>query len=235
MKTSGLRYRSPRKFTWWQRIQLFIFPPVVAFLFKRLVRTCAFDVYHEERLWDCIDQQQGVILAFWHEYLGLAACQFEDFPTAHTLTSFSFDGEMAARTVSWFGLKSLRGSSSTGALGALRQLESAAKQGCYVGWTLDGPKGPRRCAKAGVAYLSARTNLAVLPNAYAISRAWRLPSWDRFPIPKPFSRIICAFGPVVPPPADTSSEAIEQTRAAVETALNQLQLEIEEELGEWRK
>jgi len=223
VKTSGLRYRSPRKFTWWQRIQLFVVPPAVAFLFKRLIHTCSFEVRHEEHFWDCVDRQRAIIVGFWHENLGLAACHFEDFPGAHTLTSFSFDGEMAARTVARFGLKSLRGSSSQGALGALRQLESALHQGCYLGWTLDGPKGPRRCAKAGVAYVSARTGMTVVPNAYAVSRAWRLPSWDRFLIPKPFSRIICAFGPPIPPPTDAGPEAIEQTRAAVETALNQLQ------------
>ncbi len=232
MKRAVLKYGSPRSFSPWQRLQLAVLPPVIAFSFKCLARCCRFEVRGKHQLWDAVAQRGGIICAFWHEYLGLGACHHRDTPTAHTLTSYSFDGELAARTVAHFGLKSLRGSSSRGGVDALRQLESAAKTGCLVGWTLDGPRGPRRQAKAGAAYLAARTGLPIIPNAYALDKAWRMRSWDRFAIPKPGARIIVAFGPPIDPPPDTSAAAIEDTRLLVERSLNQLHEAIERELGE---
>ena len=150
----------------------------------------------------------------------------------HTLTSYSFDGELAARTVARFGLKSLRGSSSRGGTDALRQLETAANLGCLIGWTLDGPRGPRRIAKAGAAYVAARTGLPIVPNAYALSKCWRFNSWDRMSLPKPGARIICRYGAPIAPPPNTSSTAVEETRVAIETALNRLHAEIEQEVDD---
>jgi hypothetical protein len=100
--------------------------------------------------------------------------------------------------------------------------------GINIGFTLDGPRGPRRAAKSGVAILAARTQVPILPNAFAASAAWRLRSWDRFVVPKPFSRILCAYGPPIAPPADESAESIEAKRLEVEAALNTLQTELDE-------
>ncbi len=104
--------------------------------------------------------------------------------------------------------------------------------GCIVGWTLDGPRGPRREAKAGIAYVAARTGFPIIPNAFAVSKSWRLNSWDRMPIPKPGARIICSFGAPIDPPPDTSAAAIEKTRMEVESALNRLHADIEREAGD---
>src|SRR5690606_15894263 len=100
-------------------------------------------------------------------------------------------GELAARIVTHFDLRAVRGSSSRGGADALNQLQQAMALGAGVGFTLDGPRGPRRKAKLGAAIIAARTGAIIVPNAFAVSRAWRLRSWDRLPIPKPFSRVLC--------------------------------------------
>jgi len=230
VKPPGLQYESPRRFSLWQRAQLAVIPPVVAIAYKRLAAMCVFDMRDKEHFWNTYHHQGRILIAFWHEYLGLAACHFAGFPGAHTLTSYSFDGEMAARTVARFDLKSLRGSSSRGGVAALSQLQAAAEQGMSLGWTLDGPRGPRRKAKGGIAYLAAQTGMPIVPNAYALSSCWRLKSWDRFAIPKPGARILVAFAPPIAPPADTSRDAIEATRREVEEALNTLHAALEAEL-----
>ncbi len=230
MKPASLQYESPQGFSLWQRTQLAVVPPLVAFAYKRLAAMCAFDVRDKEHFRHTYHSQGRVLIAFWHEYLGLAACHFAGFPGAHTLTSYSFDGEMAARTVACFGIKSLRGSSSRGGVAALSQLQTAAEQGMSLGWTLDGPRGPRRKAKGGVAYLAGQTGMPIVPNAYAISKCWRLNSWDRFAIPRPGARILVAFAPPIPPPPDTSRESIEATRQEVEQSLNALHSVLEAEL-----
>ena len=231
MKHPALKYGSPYHFTPWQRIQLFFLPPIMAFGLKRLVRLCTFEIRGEEHFWRTYEDEGRVLCAIWHESLGLAGYHHQGI-RGYTLTSYSFDGELAARTVSWFALGAVRGSSSRGGSDALEELEKALELVPEVGWTLDGPRGPRRVAKPGIAILAARAGISITLNAYAMSRCWRLNSWDRFPIPKPFGHIICAFAPPIPPPANESPEAIEATRRAVETALNTLHKEIEKELGD---
>ncbi len=232
MKSTALTYTSPKQFSVWQRVQLAVLPPALANSFKGLSRLCDWEVRDKHYIWDTVFEHGGILCAFWHECLGLAASHHQYTPTVHTLTSYSFDGELAARTVARFGLLSLRGSSSRGGMEALKQLRAAVDMGCLVGWTLDGPRGPRREAKPGIAYVAAKTGMPIVPNAYALSKCWRVPSWDRFPIPKPGARIISAFGPPIAPPREVSSEAIEKTRIEVETALNMLHKTIEQELGD---
>src|SRR5690606_3081217 len=107
----------------------------------------------------------------------------------HTLTSYSYDGELAARAIEPFGIHAVRGSSSRGGREALEQLEAALRIGVTIGITLDGPRGPRRVSKPGVAILSGRTGVPVIPLSLGSPSGWRMRSWDRMLIPKPFSRI----------------------------------------------
>ena len=226
----GLRYTSPYAFSARQRAALSIFPPMVATGLKALVRTCRVEVRNTQH-WDALLRSHGrAIVAFWHESMALAACHYRN-SGAHTLTSYSYDGELAARVVRHFGLLALRGSSSKGGSESLDDLVGALEQIQAVGFTLDGPRGPRRVAKAGIAVLAARTGVPVLPHAFVVQPAWRLRSWDRFPVPKPCARIVSAFGPPVAPPDDSTPEAVESARLQIEGALNRLHGELESELG----
>ena len=53
------------------------------------------------------------MLAIWHETLFMACWGFRN-TGGHTLTSYSFDGELAARLVHRVGMEAVRGSSSRG-------------------------------------------------------------------------------------------------------------------------
>ncbi|MCC6699633.1 MAG: lysophospholipid acyltransferase family protein [Candidatus Hydrogenedentes bacterium] len=170
------------------------------------------------------------ILAFWHEVLPLALWT-QRGTGYHTLTSYSYDGELAACVVKHFGLAALRGSSSRGGSQALRQLELALEMGITIGFTLDGPRGPRRVSKPGIAVLAARSGLPVVPLVLAVERAWRMRSWDRLVVPKPFARIHCIFGEPIPPPVDESKDEVERMRLLVERDLNARQQALEKELG----
>lgn len=222
----GLQYDSPYTFSTKQKLALAVLPPVLAFSLMALVATCR----KEERgtvPWEVLlERHSRVIMAFWHESTGLAACRYPH-KGWHSLTSYSYDGEFAARVVRWFGSRAVRGSSSRGGSEALASMAAALEHVPVLGFTIDGPRGPRRVAKPGVAILAARTRTPIVPHAFAVGPAWHLHSWDHFPIPKPFARIVHACGPPIPPPADESPEAIEATRLAVETELNRLHASIE--------
>ncbi len=230
MKLPGLKYGSPCTFSFSQKIQLAILPPVVAYALRALYLLNRVEVRHGEYYEELLAREGHGILAFWHECMGLAACHHcaRNF---HGLTSYSFDGEMAARVINWQGSEAVRGSSSKGGSIGLHELEKALEFVAIVGLTLDGPRGPRRVAKPGEAILAARSGVSILPNAYALTRAWRLHSWDRCAIPKPFGRIICAYGEPIPPPVSDAPDEVEKTRRLLEERLNALHAEIELELG----
>ena len=51
--------------------------------------------------------------------------------------------------------------------------------------TPDGPHGPRRRMAPGPIYLASKLGLPLVLMGYAYDRPWRLPSWDRFAVPRP--------------------------------------------------
>ncbi|HOQ31055.1 MAG TPA: lysophospholipid acyltransferase family protein [Candidatus Hydrogenedens sp.] len=222
MRLPDIPYDSPYTFSRKQKIALTILPPVISFFLKNLFALCEWTVFDKEEYVDRTMETEGrVLIAFWHEHMAFGAHLFQG-THYHTLTSYSYDGELAARIVHRFGLEAVRGSSSKGGSDALKGLQKALEnQGC-VGWTLDGPKGPRRVAKPGIAVLSARTKTPIVPMTAIVSKCWRLNSWDCFPVPKPFSKIYVSFGPIIPPPSSEEEHQIENTRREVENALNTL-------------
>jgi hypothetical protein len=189
------------------------------------------EVRHEDRFRDALGHNGHVIIAFWHECIAMGLWHYRG-SGYHTMTSYSYDGELAARTVRRLGARAVRGSTSAGGRGALRELEKAMVQVEGVGITPDGPRGPRRVAQPGAAILAARTQTPIIPHAIATTSAWRLRSWDRFMIPKPFAKVIHVYGEPVPPPPDESREAIESTQAEMERALNAVHHEVEQELDQ---
>lgn len=230
MSQPGLDYQSPLTFTFRQRAVLAGGSFLIAGAYKTLCATCREEDRDHERLQHFTAAGQHVLLAIWHETLGLAAWHHRN-TGFHTLTSYSFDGELAARVVRRFGLYALRGSSSRGGHEALRQMQRAAETVPAIGLTLDGPRGPRRVAKPGAAILAIRTGLPIIPQAFAASPCWRMRSWDRLLVPKPFARLVTVLGEPIYPPPKGEPKAIERLRAEVETTLNRLQTTLEHELG----
>lgn len=225
MKIPGIVYTSPEKFSLGQRAALAIMPRAVASALYGLFKTCRWDIRNHAILKDLERSGRHVLLAFWHESMGMAGYHYRG-SGYHTLTSYSYDGEIAARVVACFGIHAVRGSSSRGGGMAVEQLTEVLRH-ATVGFTLDGPRGPRREAKPGIAVLSVRAGVPVLPVAFAPVRCKRLHSWDQFPVPHPFSRIICAYAPPIEPTTDTSREGIEAFRQHIETELNALHASIE--------
>jgi lysophospholipid acyltransferase (LPLAT)-like uncharacterized protein len=225
-----LDYSNPQSFSLTQRIQLSVTAPLLAGAYKLLCRTGHVQICNKERFDRALDLKGRLLVGFWHEHLGLAAWFYRG-TGYHTLTSYSFDGEIAARVVSRFGLLALRGSSSRGGRKALGEMRKALDLSQVVGLTLDGPKGPRRVAKPGAAMLAVGTNTPILPNAFLAVPCWQLNSWDRFSVPKPRALLVWAHGEPVYPSEGNMAEAVRDTQLRIEQSLNNLCNEIEQEFG----
>ena len=226
----GLRYSSPHTFSFKQRLILKTVPPLAGLALKALTATCRYEIRDAPHFDRTVAEQGHAIIAAWHEGFVLGLPMYRN-SGIHSLASLSFDGELAACLLRQFGLLALRGSSSRGGREGLHSLATALEHIPVVGFTLDGPRGPRRIAKPGIAVLSARSKTAVVPQAFSASKVWRLNSWDRFMVVKPGAHIVSRYGAPIPPPDDESDTSIERMRALVEQRLNELHEELDEELG----
>lgn len=231
MKLPELTYRSPNTFTRKQRIQLALLPPAIVGLLRAILFTCPRQTRGQHYLDETLAQHGHAILAIWHEATAYAL-YLHSGSNFHAASSFSFDGELAARLTHQFNVECVRGSSSKGGAEVLRELEKAIPLVGCVGLTMDGPRGPRRHAQPGLAILSARTGVPVVPLAFAISKSWRLRTWDRMAVPKPFAKLLYGYAPPIAPAPNTEREAIDAKRLEIERSLNHLHEELEAELGD---
>lgn len=165
---------------------------------------------------------QPVIFAFWHNRMFLMSYFYRRFLPGRRgvcLVSASQDGEMIALVLGRFGLKAVRGSSSRRGKEAFRELTDNLKEGWDVAITPDGPRGPCYQAHIGVVGLAALSGSQLVPVSYDLAWKFRLPSWDRFIIPIPFS--ICSLH--LGKPMSVASLSEDKT---LEQARNQLEIEL---------
>jgi hypothetical protein len=194
-----------------QRLALAVVPPLAALLIRLLGMTLRYEDRAEAGVMPGYAIPGPTVFAFWHRSLLACAHRFRGLDIA-ILISPSFDGELIARTVELLGFRAVRGSSSRGGAAGLRGMVLAYQAGYPCAFTADGPRGPAFVAKAGVAQLAQSVG-AWVGCFYALpERAWELRSWDRFLIPKPFSRVVLIWPAHVP--------AEEMTVAAVQAALD---------------
>jgi len=203
-------------FTRTQRLTLAIVPRLAAFLIRVLGATLRYeDVFAPNGTLGHVIPGP-VVYAFWHRSLLTCAHRFRNLGIA-ILISPSFDGELIARTVEHLGFFPVRGSSSRGGALGLRNMQLAYQAGHRCAITADGPRGPAMILKPGAVQLARLVEAPWIGAFYALpQRAWTLNSWDRFLIPKPFSRVVFSW------PAHTPNAAsLDQTQAALQTALEQ--------------
>ncbi|MEK7369100.1 MAG: lysophospholipid acyltransferase family protein, partial [Planctomycetota bacterium] len=132
-----------------------------------------------------------------------------------------------ARVIKNMGFGVVRGSSTRGGAGAMINMVKEAENGRFLAVTPDGPRGPREAAQSGIIFLAKKTGLPILPIGLGYSNCWRLPSWDGFRIPKPFSRVVLAFGEPIRIPPELREEELEDCRRKLEKSLNSLSAEAE--------
>lgn len=155
---------------------------------------------------------QPYLLCVWHGQM-LGAIWANRFRGITAMASLHGDAEIIARLMKRWGYGFVRGSSSQGGREALVQAIDLLKQGTTFAFTPDGPRGPRGVPKAGLLVASMRSGVPIICIRSEISRAWRMGSWDRFAIPKPFARIRLTYSdPWVAPDASEASVAELQRR-----------------------
>ena len=199
-----------------------------SFLIRGLGRTLDFHFRYDEPAVDPeVARRLGkrYIYAFFHEVM-LFPAYYWNWPEMHILISDHRDGEMITQVVKRLGFGVVRGSTTRGGARALREMTMRIDQGnlCV---TPDGPRGPRRHVHQGLAYLASRTGLPVVGAGMAFQDPWRAKSWDRFCVPRPYSKAACVTPAPVFVPPDADRDTLEDCRAEIERRMQTASLEAE--------
>ncbi len=173
-------------------------------------------VLGEDRYNELREQNKPVIILVWHGKIFIAPYFFRRRGIM-PLVSPSEDGEIIAQIVARWGYKVLRGSSSHSIIRAWGEMRAELKRGGEVIIVPDGPRGPRRKMKPGALKLAQETGAYLIPFTFTSSRKKSLDSWDRFLIPKPFSRIVVIYGEPFSVKSDLSDEEFEREWLKIES------------------
>ena len=181
-----------------------------------------YDVRVDPARADCGGQK---IYIFWHEYI-----LFPIFLRGHCnlamLLSRHRDADILSRVAYHLGFEFVRGSTNRGGVAALRELLRKGRQ-MHLTITPDGPRGPRRKLAPGAIFLASRLELPLVVMGYGFDRPWRFHSWDRFALPRLFSRARAMVSPEIMVPRNLDREGLEHYRQRIEDLLNRLTTEAE--------
>lgn len=208
------------RFTLSQRIVLAVVPRIVWALYSLWGRTWRFEVIAEEGVTPVPDGVKSPlgIFCFWHQCV-LPCTVYFRASRAVIIVSQSFDGELITRILQLFGYDTVRGSSSRGGRDGLMGLKSTLEAGRTAIFTADGPRGPIHQSKMGPIKLGQLSGAPVGVFHLEPEHAWVLSSWDRFLIPKPFTRICVSWAKGMTIPADLSADQFEPRRQELDAAL----------------
>jgi lysophospholipid acyltransferase (LPLAT)-like uncharacterized protein len=162
---------------------------------------------------------QRYIYLMWHEYLIFGAylrggCGLTVLASRHR------DGQLMADIAARLGWNTIAGSSTRGGVAAVVRM--LKKTEGHLSLTPDGPRGPRRTMAMGAIFLASRSGMPLVCSGHGYDRAWRVNSWDRFAIPRPFSRARAVSAAPIFVPPDLDREGLEHYRRQVEATMQGL-------------
>ncbi|WP_200762696.1 lysophospholipid acyltransferase family protein [Nitrosophilus alvini] len=164
-----------------------IFPSLGYLIIKGIYLTCKKEYVIKGDM-----PNEPFIAALWHGELLMQPYLYKKVrkkPKIACMISEHFDGEIIAGIIRYFGFESIRGSSTRGSVKVLLKAIKKMREGYDIAITPDGPKGPRHSVADGIIAISKKADAYIVPFRYKASSYWQLKSWDRFIIPKPFSKL----------------------------------------------
>lgn len=209
--------------------------PLVRFLVRTIWATLHIERIGVENALALVDQKRPFIPCYWHQRQFVCVKTMLELQKRGLKTGFlvspSRDGEIAARLLGSLDVQILRGSATRTGAQAMRDLFRAITvDGLSPIMTPDGPKGPIFVFKPGTIVMAKLSGAPIVPMNFAAKRAWELGSWDRFLLPKPFTRVVVAVGEPRFIPKSTPESEIEPICREMEATLAELEKVAQEKL-----
>jgi len=167
----------------------------------------------------------GFVGALWHQRLFGVGVFFARLKPA-IMISQSRDGDLIANAVALMGYRPIRGSSTRGGKAALEEIRGLPP-GRVIGHIVDGPRGPAEVVKSGLIRIAQKSGSPIISLIVSPEKKWTFKSWDKFMIPKPFSRIIIRMGTPLWVDPDVDNTCFEEKRRSVESEMKKLHQELD--------
>jgi hypothetical protein len=231
-KPASARPRRPRRP--WARLRIAALAFLARWLYG-LVRATIRPVIAEEEareVYAAFERNERVIIAFWHGQLTMMQAAYRGKAAGICIqVSQHGDGEIIARAVRPYGIRTARGSASRGAISSLRSMLVAFRDGCDLAIAADGPRGPYHRANVGAIHLAEATGARIFPIAASPRRALVFGSWDRFFVPMPFTRVHYTRGESMAVGKDIDAATRDRLRDRLEDELNRASAEADRRAG----
>lgn len=179
-----------------RKLLLKIFPFVVVNLIRCIMFTCRYRTYGFEILRECA-KKGPCILSIWHNRVALTPYICGGLMRDLSFTAFisnSKDGDLIATVTEYYANAQTLRVPHNARHQALRDAIKVLKTGRILIITPDGPRGPKYVCKPGTFFAARSTKAKIIPLTWSIDKAWRLNTWDRLIIPKPFAKISILVG-----------------------------------------
>ena len=206
---------------------------IASILVWLLGRSLRFRVIGREQL-QCYYGKKGFILNTWHGQQ-LAGFYFFRGCGYYILSSMHHDGEISSSIMHKLGWRIIRGSSTKGGTRGLIELLRVLRQRAGIVLTPDGPQGPIYHIESGGIYLAHKTGAPLIPLAFVFEHQWiSEKSWDKFVIPKPFTRCVVYFGEPLWVTSELTEENLDLEKKRLQDAIHEANRCGEEVLQQWR-
>ena len=215
---TGQRRDTSVRYTRLDQVKFWLVSQIGYWAIRLIGRTLRYEVEGWENYRAIEAAGNRIIYTFWHGRIFAGTYFFRDRGIV-VMTSRNRDGEYIARVIRRLGYGAARGSSSRGGRGALAEMIRDLQRGRDVAFAIDGPRGPRYVAKSGAVWIAAKTGAAVFPFHLSAEKKWDLNSWDRFQIPKPFSRVLVLMGRAIYVPADATEDQLQDIQRELQHVL----------------
>ncbi|RYG42916.1 DUF374 domain-containing protein [bacterium] len=213
----NLKYR-------WRERRPEIISGLIYVVFRMLAMTMRVKVEGEP------EPEGAAIFCGWHGRSFVFANHFRR-RGIYVLISQSRDGEMQARLFGRLGFQLIRGSTGRGGVRALIEAVKALRKGEKMAMTPDGPRGPSGVCQIGVIAMAQKSGAVLVPTGVSSRPRWRVKSWDRYIVPKPFARGLVLIGEGFTVPPDADEAGLEAARLRLEQEINRIEAEADRRLG----
>ena len=193
------------------------------FVINLLFNTLRIKIKNGDNISKMNSEGKNYIVAFWHGSMGIGWYMHRNNIAA--LVSQSKDGDILANILKKWNYHVVRGSSSSGGKEALSIMVDLLNHNYSLAITPDGPKGPAAEMKAGAVIAAKRSNTPLFLVGIGIKKKFVMKSWDKFEVPKPFTKISVIYSDPILISKAYNSEEVSSKIKGCENLLHKLQKE----------
>jgi|TARA_B100002052_G_C15748999_1_gene536859 hypothetical protein len=162
---------------------------ILKFIFFIIQISTSWKYHGVERFNKLVDSNRPVLVCVWHGFFIFPMVFLKNYYKQTKIVSSTHpDSMVLAKVLNDYGFNLIKGSSTRGAKNVIKEMmKSLRDTSSIIAITNDGPKGPARIAKGGAVSLAKKLNAKLVFISGKSDSCFRLKTWDRFVMPKPFS------------------------------------------------